>query len=342
MWYNQEVEGVGTDLRVCNLSYLQTDWYIDQMKRPYYESEALPIEWEYKDYMANVNEIVRVNPRMDTPLSVDKAFAFVRSDNPRAKMDGSSYIPSKSLYFDGPNGEQIPLSSKSYYTRSEMMIMEMLEHNDWKRPYYFAVSCGDSYYLGLKPYFELTGMAYRVTPTRSKDGQPRVNTEEMYDNMMHKFKFGNMDYPGVYIDENLHRMCHTHRMMFLELAEALVNERQNDKAREVINYSLKVLPAYNLPFASTDYTSCGYAQLLYRLGTPEDVEMANTIIRALADNCVEYLEWGDSLDKELRKAAGSTLGHQSAIFGYALQLSERNRQHDLLDEYYPLYSQYVK
>ena len=341
LWYNQEVEGEGTDLRVCNLSYLQTDWYIAQMKRPYYESKALPITWEYKDYMESKNEIVRVNARIDAPLSVEKAFEFVRSDNPRTKMDGDSYIPSKSLYFDGPNGEQIPLASKSYYTRSEMMIMEMLEQNNWERPYYFAVSCGDSYYLGLKPYFEMTGLAYRITPTRSKDGQPRVNTEVMYDNMMHKFRFGNMDYPGVYIDENLHRMCHTHRMMFLELAQALYNGRERDKAREVLDYSLKVLPAYNIPYASTDYTSCGYAQIYYGLGTPEDTAKANEIIRALADNCVEYLEWGESLDKYTRKAVSSTLGHQSAIFGYALQLAERYHQTDLLDEYYPLYAQYV-
>lgn len=342
LWYNQEVEGEGTDLRVCNLSYLQTDWYIDQMKRPYYESEALPITWEYKDYMANKNEIVRVNARIDSPLSVETAFDFVCSDNPRTKMDGDSYIPSKSLYFDGPNGEQIPLASKSYYTRSELMIMEMLEQNNWKRPYYFAVSCGDSYYLGLKPYFEMTGLAYRITPQRSRDGQPRVNTEVMYENMMHKFSFGNMDYPGVYIDENLHRMCHTHRMMFLELAQALYNERQRDKAREVLDYSLKVLPAYNIPYASTDYTSCGYAQAYYGLGASEDIAKANEIIRALLNNCVEYMEWGDSLDKFTRKAVSSTLSHQSAIFGYALQLAERNHQTEILDEYYPFYTQYVR
>ncbi len=341
LWYNQEVEGEGTDLRVCNLSYLQTDWYIDQMKRPYYESQALPIEWEYKDYMESKNEVVRVNPRLTDPLSIDKAFEFVRSTNPRTKMDGESYIPSKSLYFDGPNGEQIPVASKNYYTRSELMIMEMLEHNDWKRPFYFAVSCGDSYYLGLKPYFEITGLAYRVTPTRSRDGQPRVNTEVMYENMMHKFKFGNLDYPGVYIDENLHRTCHTHRMMFLELAEALANERQYDKAREVLNYSLKVLPTYNIPYASTDYTSIGYAQMFYRLGREEDIKMANTIVRELANNCVEYLKWGDSLDEYLFASVEQTLGHQSSIFGYALQMAERYHQTEIVDEYYPLYTEYA-
>ncbi|MCQ2313004.1 MAG: DUF2723 domain-containing protein [Paludibacteraceae bacterium] len=376
LWYNQEVEGEGTDLRVCNLSYLQTDWYINQMKRPYYESQALPIEWKYEDYVENVNEIVYVYSQESASSSVDEAFERIRPSKIEEKemerlermlnsgaISQKKYndevamlkekkitnitehrevpLPTNHLYFDGPNGEQIPISSKNYYTRSEMMIMEMLEHNDWKRPFYFAVSCGDSYYLGLKPYFELTGLAYRVTPTRSADGQPRVNTEVMYENMMHKFKFGNLDHPGVYIDENLHRMCHTHRMMFLELAEALYKERQYDKAREVLNYSLKVLPTYNLPFASTDYTSVGYAQLFYRLGGEEDVKMANTIIRELANNCVEYLEWGENIRKNLQASVQQTLGHQSAIFGYALQMADRYNQAELVDEFYPLYTQYV-
>ena len=366
LWYNQEVEGEGTDLRVCNLSYLQTDWYIDQMKRPYYESEALPIEWEYKDYMESVNEVVYVNSRTNPSLSVDEAFKRIRpskvvKEEEKNKVDekknsGKSkakkkpekmkkwevQLPTKNLYFDGPNGEQIPLTAKNYYTRSELMIMEMLEHNDWKRPFYFAVSCGDSYYLGLKPYFELTGLAYRVTPTRSADGQPRVNTEVMYDNMMNKFKFGNLEQPGFYIDENLQRMCHTHRMMFLELAEALYNERQYDKAREVLNYSLKVLPTYNLSFASTDYTSTGYAQLFYRLGNEEDIQTANTIVNELATNCVEYLEWGSTLDRHLRKTVDATIGHQSAIFGIVLQMADRYHQTDVVDKYYPIYSQYVR
>ena len=71
LWYNQEVEEVGTDIRVCNLSYLQTDWYISQMKRPYYESKALPISWEYKDFMPGTNEIARVDNRLGQPISVD-------------------------------------------------------------------------------------------------------------------------------------------------------------------------------------------------------------------------------------------------------------------------------
>lgn len=341
LWYNQEVEEVGSDLRVCNLSYLQTDWYISQMKRPYYESSALPITWEYKDFMPGTNEVVWVENKLNAPLEVGKAFEFLRSDDPRTKRDGENYIPSNQLYIEGLNGEHINIKSARRYTRSEMMIMEMMSQiskSNWERPIYFAVTVGNDYYLGLEPYFELTGLAYRMTPTRSRDGQPRVNTEKMYDNMMHKFQYGNMNVPGIYIDENLMRMCRTHRMMFMELAEALFREGKRDQCREVLDYAEQMLPGYNIPY---DYTSASMASLYFLLGTDDDKSKANAIIDAVANNCCEYLQWGAQLSKRQRTAVQSTLGHHTAVLGYVLQLLERNHQDELLEKYYTYYQQYA-
>ena len=108
LWYNQEVEGVGTDLRVCNLSYLQTDWYISQMKRPYYDSPALPISWEYKDFMPGTNEVVWTDNRLGQPLEVKKAFQFLRSDDPKTKnREGENYLPSDQLYVLAPDSSHI-------------------------------------------------------------------------------------------------------------------------------------------------------------------------------------------------------------------------------------------
>ena len=147
---------------------------------------------------------------------------------------------------------------KRMYTRSQMMIMEMLSTNNWERPIYFCATVGNDYYLGLEPYMELTGLAYQIMPTRSRDGQPRVNTEKMYENMMHKFAYGNMNIPGIYIDENLMRMCRTHRMMFAQLAEELLRKGEREKALEVLDYSEEQLPGYNIPY---DYTSASMAQM---------------------------------------------------------------------------------
>ena len=335
LWYNLEVEQERDDVRACNLSYLQTDWYIDQMKRPYYNSPGLPISWEYKDYMPGKNEIAWVENRLNAPLEVKKAFQFLLSDDPRTKRDGESYIPTDQLYVLSPDSQQIMFKKARRFTRSEMMVMEMLSTNQWKRPMYFAVTIGEDYHLGLNPYLELTGMAYRITPERSKDGKPRVNTEVMYDNMLHKFKYGNMNVPGIYIDENTMRMCRTHRMMFSQLAEALYYEGKRDKALEVLDYAEEMLPGYNVPY---DYTSGTMAALYYAM---DEMEKGNAIMAVLADNCVEYLEWGASLSAPERKAAQSTLGHYSAVLGFVLNNLQRFEQKELFNKYFALYNQYA-
>ncbi len=336
LWYNQEVEGVGTDIRACNMSYLQTDWYIDAMKRPYYDSPGLPISWEYKDYMPGTNEVVWVDNKLKSPLEVSKAFQFMLSDDVRTKRNGENYIPSDQLYVLSPDGEHINFKKATRFTRSQLMIMEMLSNSEWKRPMYFVVTAGNDYYMGLEPYMELTGMAYRITPTRSADGQVRVNTEVMYDNMMHKFEYGNMNMPGIYIDENLMRMCRTHRSMFSLLAESLYKEGQYDKCREVLDYAEEMLPQYNIPY---DYTSASMAVLYYNLG---DMDKANAMMDAIAQTCTEYIQWGSSLDKTHRVSVQSTISHHAAVLGYVLQNMDRNGQSELVEKYYPMYMQSVE
>ena len=336
LWYNQEVEEVGTDKRVCNLSYLQTDWYISQMKRPYYESQALPISWEYKDFMPGKNEIARVDNRLGQPVSVDKAFAFLRSDDPRTKSrEGDNYLPSDQLYITTPAGEQMMLKKKRMYTRSEMMIMEMIEQNDFNRPMYFCATVGNDYYLGLEPWLELTGLTYQITPTRSADGQPRVNTEKMYENMLHKFQYGNMNIPGIYIDENLMRMCRTHRMMFAQLAEQLLRENQREKALEVLDYAEQQLPGYNIPY---DYTSATMAGLYFIL---KEDEKAVAIMDNVANTCAEYIRFAHSLNKRQQEVMESTTGRQAAILSYVLQTCERYGHRELVEKYYADYAAYA-
>ena len=216
--------------------------------------------------------------------------------------------------------------------------MEMLEQNNWERPIYFAVTVGDDYYLGLRPYFELTGLAYQVTPVRSEDGRARVNTDVMYENMMHRFRFGNINKPGIYVDENLMRMCHTHRMMFLELSEALYRKGETDKAVEVIDYAEQMLPPCNVPY---DYTSASMAAIRYAIGDRDErydnIAKADTVMEAVAQNCVEYLRWADSLSKRNKKTVQSTVNQNLGILGYVLQNLNRYRRNDLFNLYYAEY-----
>ena len=335
LWYNIEVEEERNDVRACNLSYLQTDWYISQMKRPYYNSPALPISWDSEDFMPGKNEVVWVENRLNAPLEVKKAFQFLHSTDPRTKRDGEGYIPTDQLYVLSPDSQKINFKKARRFTRSEMMVMEMLSTNQWKRPIYFAVTIGEDYHLGLNPYLELTGMAYRITPERSADGKPRVNTEVMYDNMLNKFKYGNINIPGIYIDENTMRMCRTHRMMFCQLAEALYDEGKYDKALNVLDFAEEMLPGFNVPY---DYTSASMASLYYAM---DEIEKANAIMIDVAENCQEYMEWGASLEPQLRKSAQSTIGHYSAVLGFVLNNLQRFEQNELFDKYFDIYSRYA-
>ena len=335
LWYNIEVEEERNDVRACNLSYLQTDWYISQMKRPYYNSPALPISWDYEDFMPGKNEVVWVENRLNAPLEVKKAFQFLHSTDPRTKRDGEGYIPTDQLYVLSPDSLKINFKKARRFTRSEMMVMEMLSTNQWKRPIYFAVTIGEDYHLGLNPYLELTGMAYRITPERSADGKPRVNTEVMYDNMLNKFKYGNINTLGIYIDENTMRMCRTHRMMFCQLAEALYDEGKYDKALNVLDFAEEMLPGFNVPY---DYTSASMASLYYAM---DEIEKANAIMIDVAENCQEYMEWGASLEPQLRKSAQSTIGHYSAVLGFVLNNLQRFEQNELFDKYFDIYSRYA-
>ena len=193
LWYNQEVEGYRTDVRVCNLSYLQTDWYINQMKRGAYKSAPLPISWDQKDYVAGKNEVLWVENILQKPLDVKTAFDFVRDTDPATKRDGESFLPTDKLYLPVDAQEviangalpaerageiipQIDFDLKRRLTKSDLMIIEMLKENKWKRPMYFAVTVGDDYYLGLNDHFELTGMAYQILPVGAKGAGSGVNT----------------------------------------------------------------------------------------------------------------------------------------------------------------------
>ncbi|MBR3648345.1 MAG: DUF2723 domain-containing protein [Paludibacteraceae bacterium] len=359
LWYNQEVEEVGTDLRVCNLSYLQTDWYIGQMKRPYYDSPALPITWEQKDFMSGKNEVVWVNNRLGKPIDVETAFAFVRRDDARSKQDGENYIPSDQLYIPvnpeealGPNSvfygrytedeltDRLNIKMGRRLTKSEMMVLEIIDKAKWQRPVYFAATVGPDYYQGLEPYMENVGLAYQITPVYSRDyehtGRPRVNIEKMYDNMMNKFLYGGMNRKGVYIDENLMRMCRTHRMMFAELAGALLDAGDKERCVKVLDKAEAELPGYNIPY---DYTSATMACYYFECG---ERAKAEAIMMQVGVNCAEYLMWGSTLDKQQRQGIQRTLQQDGAILGFVIQQCDRFGAKAIVDEFSPIYAQFAR
>jgi len=355
LWYNQEVEGKGTDIRVCNLSYLQTDWYIGQMQRGAYKSAPLPISWEQKDYEAGKNEVLWVNDEYKKPLDINLAFDFILRRNAfkDVKDSGESYIPAKELFLpidaqqvikSGILPEkraseiipQINFDLKKRLTKSEMMILELLRENQWKRPIYFAVTVGDDYYLGLNDHFELTGLAYQILPIGVKGAGAGINVDEMYDNMMHKFKFGNINNPKIYLDENTMRMCHTHRMMFAQLISALMAKNDTLRAKNALDYCNLMIPGTTVRH---DYISAQLAEFYYKLHYPAK---ANEIMNAIAKDCVENLDWYFSLTTDQQNSVTNRIGHNMAVLQQVLRICDEQKQKPILDKYMSRFMDYSK
>ena len=282
LWYNQETEGVRTDARVCNLSYLQTDWYIDQMKRPAYDSPSVPITWPRIDFCSGTNDYIEVKPGMkqqllefyrDYPQEARAAFG----DDPfelknilkywvRSKDSDTHIIPTDTLYINIdkeavrrsgmmmasdtiPDRMVISLAGKRAIYKNDLMMLEMLAQCNWERPLYVATTVGSDNYMNLGDNFVQEGLAYRITPFNTKaPGAKNFDTEKTYNNVMNRFKWGGLDKPGLYIDETVMRMCYTHRHLFATLAMQLIAEGQNAKAEKVLRKSEKVLPEYNVPY----------------------------------------------------------------------------------------------
>ena len=326
LWYNQDTEGFRTDARVCNLSYLQTDWYIDQMRRPAYDSPSVPITWSRLEYCAGTNEYVQIDASLKSqveelyrqnPEEAKKQFGekpfelknilknWVRSTNKDLHV-----IPTDTVYVtidkeavkksgmmmasdSIPDQMVISLKGKNALYKGDLMMLEMIAECNWTRPIYVATTVGAENYMNLGDNFVQEGLANRITPfTTNAPGAKNFDTEKTYNNVMNKFKFGGVDKPGIYLDETVMRMCYTHRRLLSLLAMNLVNEGKNDKAKAVLDKCEKVLPSYNIPH---DYQS-GSMDLARAYALTNQTKKAQDLIDQLWRKSAEYMLWYCSLD----------------------------------------------
>ncbi len=319
LWYNQEVEGNRTDTRVCNLSYLQTDWYTDQMRRPAYDSPALPITWERLYYVDNgkhayypikpegkaeLDRIKKENPNVD-PYEMSYIIDHY------AKKERGGYIPTDSVVINvdkeavKASGMWMPdsidlipdkmvislkgaLEKQGGLYRQDLMIYEMLAHADWKRPMYMSVTLGPGNYAGLENFLILEGLAYRITPFNF--GQMgMIDSELMYKNMMTRFKFGNVKQPDIYLDETVGRMCQTHRRMFTTLASNLLRKGDKARALKVLQKCEEELPAATIPYTEDESQ---LSMLWLEAGNKKE---AARVAKEVLDYDLKYLTYLNSL-----------------------------------------------
>jgi hypothetical protein len=336
LWYNQDTEGVRTDARVCNLSYLQTDWYIDQMRRPAYDSPSVPITWSRLEYCAGTNEYVQVDPSLkeqvlqlyeeqpeaareqfgDDPFELKnilknwvrtthKDFHVIPTDTVYVTIDKEAVRKSGMMMAADsiPDRMVISLKGKSALYKGDLMILEMIAQCNWTRPIYVAMTVGSENYMNLGEHFVQEGLANRITPFRTHytdsrgslvpmEGVKNFDTEKVFDNVMHKFKFGGIDKPGIYLDETVMRMCFTHRRLLSQLALNLVQEGQPDKAKQVLDKAEKEIPDYNVRH---DYQS-GSLDLVRAYALTDQPQKAQKLLDELWKKSCQYIQWYCSLD----------------------------------------------
>jgi hypothetical protein len=200
-----------------------------------------------------------------------------------------------SLHGEIPEYMTISLKGKRMLYKSELMMLEMLANTNWERPMYMAITVGSENHLNLGDNFMQEGLAYRITPFNTTKLNARIDSEKMYDNLMHKFKFGGIEKEGLYLDETVLRMAQTHRRMFVQVASQLIKEGKNEKALKALDYCQQVIPSKNVPHDYVMSSSKEMAEDYIALG---EYAKAEAILDELGNRAVEYITWYMSLDDE--------------------------------------------
>ena len=352
LWYAQEVEGIRTDVRVCNLSYLQTGWYVDQMKRKAYLSDPLPISFTHDQYTGD-RDVIYLIPKLDRPIELSDAMKFVASDIPATKRLAESdericYIPSRKFKLtvdpdsavaggavsERKRGEIDSVMTftlnKSYIFKNELMVLDMLVNAGWKRPIYYAVTVGSENYCGLQNYFQLEGLTYRVVPIRGKrdaSGQSgTVDTDRIYTNVMEKFRWGFYNKPGIYLDENTMRMATNLRNNLTRMADALIDEGKTDSAVTVLDKTVLELPSSAIPH---NYFSLLMARSYYRC---HQMEKGDAILDEYATDLTQELTYYQSLSPSLAPGVKNDQSRCIALFTELYRLASEFDRAELVDK----------
>ena len=368
LWYAQEVEGIRTDVRVCNLMLLNTDWYIDQMKLKTYESDPLPVSFPQKKYYDGINNQVFIYEKTKQAANIKEVVEFIKSDDPALKVPVSAtemydIIPTRTIRI--PVDKEKVLASGtvkpedadkivpfmeiklkgSYIQKSQMIVMDILANNDWKRPIYFVTGY-HSDAMGLEEYFQLEGLAYRLVPIKSENKSwleyGRIDTDILYDNMMNKFSWRGAKEKGVDIDYNHKRtlLVVKARYNHARLAETLISEGKNEKALKVLDYCMETFPVEKL---SWDMYSPDLIEAYYKAGA---VEKGSALTREMTSFYFEKLDYFlrqkknivESADYEIRLA----LDGITRVTTAASEAKQEDLSKDLNKKFEDYYTRYIK
>lgn len=344
LWYAQDTEGIRRDIKVCNTSYLQADWYIDQMKRWSYEAAPMPISWTPNEYGGDKRLTAYIIPNTTDTIPLRLGLDFVASNDPKLKQipgvaQQIDYMPADqlSLAFDPAklvaNGTLMPtdtvdlerpemhfdFSKKQYLGRHELIILDMLATNQFERPIYYALTVGEDQRVGMTSNFRQTGMAYQVLPVEVRGTGREVDIERMYRNVTQRFRWGGADKPGTYFDENSRRLVETYRsMIFAPLAKGLAESGDLERAKEVLALAERAVLEENVPHS---VSSLPLVEAYYAAGL---TKKGDAISSKVIEDYLQQLDWFFRLKPELMMNSLPDIQNALLIVTEALKLSNSN------------------
>ncbi len=354
LWYIQEVEGVRPDIKIINLSYLGMDWYINQQTMATYDAAPAPFSFEKEKYFMGRMDAVLFQERIKSSLELSEAMAFLGNDDVRTKVKVSNgemmdFLPSRDFHITVDKQKVLETGtvkpedaaliadkvefkiSKNYIVKSEMAILNMIAANNWERPIYIDHSLLHTGNIFFLEWLQFEGLAYRFVPIKSKSGgmaSGRVDSDILYDNIMNKFTWGNVNDPDVYLDEYNKKEINIiqARYMFARLAQTLIDEEKNEKAIEVLDRLFEIFPDKKVPLTFDSFPA---VELYYRV---EKEEKANDLVRILAKNSFEMLEYYISLPTQFTSSIKNEQSREMSHIQNLLVLTKRYKQQELTTE----------
>jgi Protein of unknown function (DUF2723) len=359
LWYDQEVEGIRPDVRIVNLSLFSGDWYIRQMQRKMNASEPLPITMPYDKYKEGVRDAIQFyDKKVQGSTDIREVFDFITSDIDEAKVelqngDKVNYLPTKSFKLTiNPNevvkngvvsvDQESRLTdtmkwkyTSNFVTKDNLAFIDILAHNQWKRPICFTITVGQENMMGLQPFLYKEGFTYHLIPfkqdTASRDQLGKTNSMVMYDNIMNKFKWGNFK-TAKYLDpESMNMFYPVILSTVLDLTQNLLNDNHINKTPEERKaLALKVLYKYDQEMPDI-YPSIEVARNKYYLVatayTLNDKGYANKFANSIDNYITDQLDYNYSvLQKDAENVDGRTVQIGLSLLNGIKELAKENNQ----------------